>query len=109
MSRSRPARGAPGPRRASSAQQRGGRPPGEARALARQVRLVRIAGVERGAGEVGVARGQEAPEAQHALERLRAVARGRLEAAAQLALAEPEVACERLDPGLRLPEPPRGL
>src|SRR4051812_690243 len=107
MSRSRPARGAPGPRRASSAQQRGGRPPGEARALARQVRLVRIAGVERGAGEVGVARGQEAPEAQHALERLRAVARGRVAAAPELAFAEAEIARERLDPRPRLLEPPR--
>ena len=73
------------------------------------MRLVGVAGVERGAGEVGVARGQEAPEAQHALERLRAVAGGGVAAAAQLALAEAEVAGERLDPRLRLLEPPRGL
>ena len=82
----------PRSRTAAGSARRGG-------ALARQVRLVGVAGVERGAGEVrGRPRGQEAPEAQHALERLRAVAGGGMAAAAQLALAEPEVAGERLDP-----------
>ena len=77
-------------------------------ALAREVRLVRVAGLERRPGEVLARRGEEAAEAQDALERLGAVARGGVEAAAELALAEPELAGERLDPRPRVGQPRHG-
>src|SRR4051794_8403948 len=81
-------------------EQRGGRQAGKAAALAREVRLVRVPGGERERREVVLdVRGEreEALEAQDALERLRAVADGVDEAAAQLALADPEAGAQRLD------------
>ena len=74
------------------------RRPRQLRDFARQVRLVRVAGLQRGAGEVVARAGEEAAEAQHALERLGAVARGGVEAAPQLALGEAEFARQALDP-----------
>ena len=66
------------------------------------MRLVGVAGVERGAREVAVRGREEAAEAQHALERLRAVAGGGVAAPPQLALAEAEVVGERLDARARI-------
>ena len=53
--------------------------------------------------------GEEAAEAQHALERLRAVAGRRVAAPPQLALAQAEVVRERLHPRARVLQAPRGL
>ena len=65
----------------------------------------RVARLERGAGEVVARAGEEAAEAQHALERLRAVAGGGVEAAPELALGEPELGGQRLDAGAGIVQP----
>lgn len=71
---------------------------GQPHALAREVRLVGIACIERGPGEVATLVGEEPAETENALQDLRAVADGRQEAASQLTLAEAELRGESLNP-----------
>src|SRR4051812_17753069 len=93
-------------------EQRGGREARETAALAGEVRLVGVAGGEGELREVGgCARlrreREEALEAQYPLQRLRAVAHGVVETAAQLALAETEGGGEPLDRRPRRGRPQR--
>ena len=71
---------------------------GQLPALSRQVGLVAVAGPGGGAREIGVGAGEEAPQSQHPLQRLGAVADGTEEAPVQLALAEAELGSELTDP-----------
>ena len=83
---------------------------GKPHALAREVGLVGVAGVEgRPASSPPSAPGEEAAEAQDALERLRAVAHGRVEAPAQLALAQAELLGELHHPCGGVGQQARGL
>src|SRR5947209_3839372 len=66
-------------------------------AVAREVGLVGVAGVQRGAGEVAALVREEPLEAQHALKHLRAVANCSEESPAQLALAEADVSRQPVD------------
>src|SRR3954447_24114487 len=93
----------------AAGQQRRGRAAGEADALAREVRLVGVAGGEGEAREVAAARGQaqEPLEAQHAGERLGGIADGVREPAPQLALADAEAVAEGGHARVRPGEPER--
>ena len=84
---------------------RAGRRARQPRDLAGEVRLVGVARLERGAGEVVARAGEEAAEAQHALERLRAVADRGVEAAPQLALGEADLGGQRVDAGAGVAQP----
>ena len=70
---------------------------GQTQALAREVRLVGVACVERSSSKVVALAGEEPAEAEDALKDLGAVADGRQEAASQLAFAEAEIRGQRLD------------
>src|SRR3954470_8030782 len=99
-------------RAGAGGEQRGGREAREAAALTGEVRLVGVAGGEGELGEAGRCarlrrQREEALEAQHPLQRLRAVADGVVEAAAQLALPETQVGGDPLDRRSRRGRPQR--